>query len=493
MKESCRPMTARWTLTAELTLLTAAQIGSHASDYCDQTFAKDADGRLVLQGSTLAGALRSALNDRVVGYLENESSSAYQLFGYLKPPKGAAVAQERESTVIVFDATAQSPAQASLRDNVRITPDTGLAATGKKYDRELSMPGDTFSIRVDLLVPDGNEEERLLTLLVSALEALEQGDIRFGARKSRGLGSCTLSQFRARRYDLTQTKGWEDYALSPYLDPLSDVPEAKGFAASVQNAIDATRTEAASEESSRVFLPRYLPLEVDARRRLRLCCTLQVKGTLLIRTPGDVADVVHLTEQGKQILSGTSLAGALRAYAFRILNTLNIPESTVVVESLFGPSPETLENSVSKKEPESSRVYVSECEIMDNSVFRQSRVKIDRLTGGTIDGALFQEEPSAGGTVQFEIAVRKPSDADMGLMFLMVRDLAAGLLPIGGGAGIGRGVLEGEIEVMLPGYESQAIAFSGDSCIPECLSLLQPYLDALMNRQQNKKEAIHAG
>jgi CRISPR/Cas system CSM-associated protein Csm3 (group 7 of RAMP superfamily) len=490
-KEKRRPLVARWTLTAELTLLTAAQIGSHESDYSDQTFATDAEGRLVLQGSTIAGALRSALNDRMAGYREQEIAAAYKLFGCLKPPKDINV-QERESTVIVFDATAQSKAHASLRDHVRIAPGTGLAAEGKKYDHEVSLPGDIFAIRVDLLVPDRNEEECLLTALVTALEALEQGEIRFGARKSRGLGRCAVSKFRARRYDLMRAEGWEAYALSDYLDPLNDVPEANSFATSVRNALATASSEATAENSSDALLTLYAPLEEDARRQLCLCCACQVKGTLLIRTPGDVADVVHLTEQGKQLLSGTSLAGAVRSYALRVLNTLGIPQSTVDLETLFGPSPETLENPVSGKKPEASRVYVSEGEIVGNSVFRQTRVKIDRLTGGTIDGALFQEEPSACGEVQFEIAARRPSDAEVGLLLLVARDLAAGLLPIGGGAAVGRGLLEGRIEVTFPDAEKRTATFSGKACLPEDFALLQPYVEALLKGQdEQKKEATH--
>ena len=440
-----RPVTARWTLTATLEMTSASQIGSQASDSADSTFERDASGALVLRGSTLAGALRSALADRRLGYRIEEpkqNNEVAKLFGS---------ATTRESALIVFDAVSESLPRASIRDGVRLDPTTGLAADKHKYDRELNGPGLTFPLRLDLIVPSAQEEAPLLRLLVDALAGLtgdtsppcggsapaspSDGAIRLGARRSRGLGACRARDFRARRYDLTSPPGWLEYAASDPCDPFHgrNVPPEEA----AENAI-AAENGAPS------------PGVTDRRRRLGLDFELTIQGTLLIRAPGQSAasaDVAHLALDEQPLLSGQSLAGALRARAERIVRTLGLPNGDRLVSDLFGKSPE--EAKVDKL-PTASRVFVGEAAIDESRSFRQTRTRIDRFTAGTVKGALFDEEPCVGGHVRVGVEVRDPRPADVGLLLLVSRDLIEGLLPLGGEASIGRGVLRGRVTASLP-------------------------------------------
>jgi hypothetical protein len=193
----------------------------------------------------------------------------------------------------------------------------------------------------------------------------------------------------------------------------------------------------------------------DARRDFIFKFALEIPGTLLIRSPGAEAndpDAVHLTEDGKRILSGSSMAGALRAHAGRLLNTLAALERTpdVSLGALFGPSPQELREK--KMSPQASRVVVDEVIVEGGKSHVQARVKIDRFTGGAFDGALFDEAPSVGGRVTFQVRVIDPPEpeahrreAEIGLILLVARDLTAGLVPVGGGAAVGRGVLQGDV------------------------------------------------
>jgi hypothetical protein len=54
-----------------------------------------------------------------------------------------------------------------------------------------------------LLADDVYQEERL-AMLVAALQALEQGEIAIGARKTRGFGRCRVVGWRMARFDLRQ-------------------------------------------------------------------------------------------------------------------------------------------------------------------------------------------------------------------------------------------------------------------------------------------------
>ncbi len=76
----------------------------------------------------------------------------------------------------------------------------------------------------------------------------------------------------------------------------------------------------------------------------------------------------------------------------------------------------------------------------------QSRIQIDRLTGGVLPGALFDEKPAWGQGATWRLGCRlfEPKDYEIGLLLQLIKDLWSGDLPVGGGAGIGRGVLRGQ-------------------------------------------------
>lgn len=451
--EKSRSVAARWTITAYLTITSAAQIGSHESDYCDMTFSRNDEGYPALHGSTLAGALRSGLNDRLEGYRGKESEAAAELFGSLK---------SRESAVVVFDSAATSPATASIRDGVRIDSDTGLAADGLKFDREISHPGLVFPVRIDLLVPSLNQEARLVSLLAQALSGLSDRTIRLGARRSRGMGACKTDRFYAVRYDLTTRDGWLRYSRSGY-----NVP--RGTHATAADAI------------ASAFPGLNLDTGADARCRFIADCDLELAGTLLIRSPGEQAgsaDMVHLTENGKRILSGTSLAGALRSRARKILKTVQPDkDNDGLLEDLFGsPGPREANDISRTQDLKASRLLVSDGAIAGAASHRQTRVKIDRFTGGALDTALFDEEPAVHGSIGVRIEVRNPCDADIGLVLLLIRDLLGGSLPLGGETSIGRGIVRGKARVNLPGGKEYELI--GDDWA-DATDRLQPYVDSL--------------
>ncbi len=415
-----REITSRWTITAKLTIHSASQIGNHESDWCDQTFARNAEGKPILQGSTLAGALRGALNDHMEGYLKEEHPEARNLFGGWEDDK-----QDNgyESPVIIFDSAAESNAETSIRDGVVIDPTTGTAVDKGKYDRELAMPGIVFPVRLDVIITNKQNENTILSMLSLALDSLADGEILFGARKSRGMGLCSASDFRAVRFDMTSADGWRSFANSDYINPAAHLPAKQ----QIHQALSAAWLDYKVQEYK------------DCRDSLKIHFDLEVDGSLLIRSPGRKAtdaDAIHLTEQGKAILSGTSIAGAIRSHANRLLNTI---EKEHLIEELFGPMPANVERQGSR----ASRIRVTESIIKNSCSYRQSRVKIDRFTGSAIDTALFDEQPSIGGAAAFDVVLLNPKDEEIGLLLLVARDLACGFLPLGGGASVGRGILKG--------------------------------------------------
>jgi CRISPR/Cas system CSM-associated protein Csm3 (group 7 of RAMP superfamily) len=150
------------------------------------------------------------------------------------------------------------------------------------------------------------------------------------------------------------------------------------------------------------------------------------------------------------ILPGTSLAGALRARALRILNTLTGLQGkkqrvVQMIDGIFG-------NDMDQRPDKhyASRLIVEESELtaQPDDWLVQQRVSIDRFTGGAYDTALFSEAPLTHGEVEIRLTLQgKPTEwdycAEVGLLLLLLKDLWTSDLPLGGTSSIGRGRLRG--------------------------------------------------
>jgi CRISPR/Cas system CSM-associated protein Csm3 (group 7 of RAMP superfamily) len=326
----------------------------------------------------------------------------------------------------------------ALRDGVAIDPRTRTAEDKKKFDIELLEAGTRFTLRFELLLPEHLEEQqRLLLALAIALQGFERGEIGLGARKRRGLGRChILGQWTVVEYDLRGRRSdliaWLKRER-PHLKTGSDIATLLGV-------------------SGRANL--------DQRSCLTLRATFALEGSLLIRSSsGDLnaPDSVHLHSRrnGKDvpILSGTSLAGALRARALRIANTLRpdaYQANRELVDALFGVRhTEEEQRSPSKRRTlTASRLVVHE-KVIERPVMPelvQSRVKIDRFTGGAYPTALFSEQPvfaKDDTELTLYLELLSPKDYEIGLLLLLLKDLWTGDLPLGGEISVGRGRLRG--------------------------------------------------
>ena len=421
-----RQVVERVIVEGTLTLETPARFGGGDSDgLTDMPLALDPlKGRALLTGSSLAGALRSYLREREPSYGEGEKDHpgnfSAQLFGRQEDTSG------EQSPLITYDALGNRPS-IELRDGVAIDPKTRTAEDKKKYDFELIDAGATFPLCVELLVTE-NERDSLLRGLAIVLQGLERGEIPLGGRKRRGFGQCRVGEWHVRRYDLTQTEGLIGW--------LTD-----------DHAIEKSGQDIA-------VLLNVSDTDLDERQRFLIKATFALDTSLLIRSgfgKSDAPDFVHLHSkrngQDVPILSGTSLAGALRARALRIVNTLteNREAAWEFTDRIFGVRSRGKED---KRPLTASHLIVHETEIGNPLELVQSRVKIDRFTGGSFPTALFSEQPVFGRlngetTVTVKLELRQPADAEIGLMLLLVKDLWTGDLPLGGEVSVGRGRLRG--------------------------------------------------
>lgn len=426
-----RSVAARWVITADLVLESAAHIGGSAGDATDMVILRDArEGRPLLPGTSLAGALRSHLADVLGGYRSPEDSRVARLFGGARGDDLGS-----QSPLIVFDSLGELPGEhpVEIRDGVQIDAARGTAEEHKKFDFEVLPAGTRFPVRFELLVPEAGAEGELVGLLVASLKGLACGDIAFGARRSRGLGALRAENWRAIRYDMGSRQGWLEWLRS---DPMNPIPGSV----------------APDKDPAEAFRRAHPSLEVteytDGRRRLIFDLVLQIKGGLLVRSaPVDpeAPDAVHLSSAGRSVLPGTSLMGVLRARALRIARIVreSAGDAAHWVDGIFGPRHE----GVVREDSSSlwaSRLRISEAPLSNSTRLRTSRVRIDRFTQGVVPGALFEEEPEHEGEVHIRLELRNPEPGEAGLLVLVLKDLLDGDLPVGGSSSVGRGVLRGE-------------------------------------------------
>ncbi len=181
------------------------------------------------------------------------------------------------------------------------------------------------------------------------------------------------------------------------------------------------------------------------------------------------ANAVHIQSGGENIIPGSSLKGAIRARAERILNTLACDRKdkkkriNEIFEELFG----IVELAGQSRKVIRSRVRIEESRIPKVVAEMKSRIRIDRFTGGTIEGALFNTVPlfRKGEVIDFReegihltITIQDYQEHEVGLLLLVLKDLWTGDLPIGGEKGVGRGILKGiNATIMSTDKESNVI------------------------------------
>jgi len=433
-----RELRARWSVTGRLRLETATHLGGEGTDRVDMQVLRDPrGGGPLLPGTTLAGALRSALADRLAGYGGGETEAVAALFGGARGDDDGV-----QSPTITFDALGELPRElgVEIRDGVTISPDSGTAEDHKKYDYEVLPAGTSFPVRVDLLVPEGADERRLLELLATSLDALSHGEMAFGAKRSRGLGRVRAA-WAARRFDLGSREGWLEWVRSDHEDPV-------GGSVNRTAPLDALNAALPDELAP-------LSLLDDARQRVVLDLELTTACDILVRSPGTepgAADVSHLSSGGKPVLPGTSLAGVIRAQATRIARLVRNgqPDADRWIDRLFGPRFEG-RHPAAGHQPCASRLRVGEATVEGSRARRQIRIAVDRFTQGVIPTALFDEQTEVGGRVSIRLELRDPKDGELGLVLLVLKDLLDGRLPVGGTSGVGRGVLAGTAVVTFYG------------------------------------------
>jgi len=268
--------------------------------------ARNGAGDLYVPGTSLAGVLR-AWYARAFG--DNATDA---LWGFQKPD-----ATGQASFILVDDAPVQLPmgAQVEIRDGVGIDRVWGSAAESIKYDRAVLPSGTSLplGLTVDIAARHRARDEtksetpemfaarvqRTQAGIGHLLVVLEKGHIPFGAARTRGLGRVVCTLERVLHQQLDSRAG------------IFAVLDGCGTAVSVQELC-------AADPATR---PQRQP-------RLDIAIRWQPRGPLMVKAGYDgvgvdIVPLVSATANGMAlVLPGSSVKGALRSQAERIVRTV---------------------------------------------------------------------------------------------------------------------------------------------------------------------------
>lgn len=384
---------------------TPLHCGGGSDPSLDQPVNRDSYGLWKIQGSSVAGILRSYVRDA-------EPKQEDILFGHHNATKtnssnstvdqSASLVWCSDALLLDFDENYAFKKIASgndigfsvgpfVRDHVNIDLEKGTATDGGKYDEEIVPPGVKFAIELKL---DGWNEEISADksdAFLKLCSAIKQGLITFGGKTVSGYGKvkCTYAEVK----ELT-SKDDSLYTGKLILPLVSNGPILVG----------GTNTK-----DSEVDMVCLMTPILDEKKK----------------------DYIY-----KYTIPGSSLRGVIRHRVFDILKALDKDnDKNDELNRIFG--------SVSGKNGSTGHVKCSDIYLDIDKSQHVQHVAIDRFTGGAIDGALFDEAPiwESGLLLKTEIEFTDLNALQTAVLMHALLDICTGDAPIGGGTNRGNGVV----------------------------------------------------
>ncbi len=382
-------------ITGELVLKSPLLIGDGAGETADNFkdihVLKNQEGEPFIPGTSICGVLREEFKHFEV--LE-------KLFGD----------KDKFQSAIQIEDVELTGGKIIYRDGVKIDTFKGTGVEGAKYDYEAVERGASGDLRILINLRGCHAGENFKGAVAEILGKLESG-IRLGALTAKGFGLAAAENLDAEFYDFRKKSD----VIAWFTD--KNVTEKIKPAKIISADSDTFIVDADFTFNSSFIVRNY---EVDAADRENKISAVSMKS---------LADFV---------IPGTSLKGIFRHRADYIFQKLNL--STNFLNNLMGSAGD---------EKIKSRFIVAESYVENKNVveFAHARNKIDRFTGGTLQGALFKTKPVYQKNfvptlhVHFEIVDAKEFEA--GLALFLLRDLWLGNVAIGGEKCIGRGTVTG--------------------------------------------------
>jgi len=414
-------------LEGTLELLSPVLIGGGVNDTTDADVLLNGDGVPFIPATSFLGALRHCLDEWIDD--TNYTDLKEQIWGGVNDDGSTSC----PSSLACSDLTPTSEAKITIRDGIRIDPETGQVffdsktKAGAKFDYQVLERGTRFNLRLEMDIHQKKEEEKLepfLRFMATLRKLLRDGQLRLGARTGKGLGRVKLFEDQIYFYDFSKKSDVYSWLSGKEKERETKFPE---------------------------------PFKEKSPYNFELTGEFDLKTSFLSRSYSaqpQTPDVESIRSAEAFVITGSSLRGAIRARADKILETIGKKEKerTEMLESLFGYVSEKKDAS---KPARKGRIFIEETILPDRYPSEvQTRIQIDRFTGGTVSGAFLEEMPVFSSEnegdpikiemIKIEIKIKGCSEEEAGLMTLILKDLWTRDLTVGGGKAVGRGVFQGK-------------------------------------------------
>ena len=413
MSNSAKIM-GRYTLTGTVKLVSpliirAGVYNDILNDTVDDIVVTYHDGQPFIPGTSLAGVLRQTIQD-----IQPDVDNV--LFGSIDEHKGT------QSALQINDIPLENT-NISVRDGICIDDVLGVTKDGAKYDFEIIESGAYGTLRIDCVVRECHQNQfDMIEDSLKTLANLLKNGISIGARTVNGFGRIASEDISLEHYDFTKPESVQAWLLRKS-GAMITIPEAPMVA------------------------KRDLIIDMD--------CYLE--DTILIKS---IFEAGWEDKSLTLFIPGTSVKGVLRHQCARILHVLG--RGATMTNKLFGYS-----NDKTKKSHK-GRVLVNEV-YFDTAYTQeeQHRIRVDRFTGGVMNGALFADHPlrnTKGDKLTFplHIRIKDCSDSEAGLAMLLVKDLMTGQVTMGANRTIGCGRIRGNSVTIHYNDKSYVIDGSGE-------------------------------
>lgn len=389
-----RPITERKFYALEVSLVSPLNIFGKSGE-TDSDLLVNGNGEVFIPGTSIAGAWRDYLDQK-----EEDNT----IFGEARDEAG------HMSRIFISDLILHD-VEVETRDHVKLDAER-IAVAGAKFDMEIASKG--HGILYFSTIERTGDGFPYDDLIQQAIQAMQNGEIRFGAKKNRGFGRVKISNVYTASFNKNNVKDWLIFE--------EDEKDLNHYQKH-------TYEKWVSDQTDDKYLHINIPLKLTGGICIRKYSTV----------PGD-ADFEHIHSHGVPVIPGTSWAGAIRHDAEEILKSLtdqmgiDVEKADAFIDRWFG--------YVNGDNAQQSRIVIGESVLKDSVNLINMRNRIDRFDNSTEDGALFEERMNARGNTVLSIMIRKDEGykAAAGLIGLVLKDIEKGYVSIGGGAAIGRGI-----------------------------------------------------
>lgn len=441
-----RRIASRIKVTGILIAQSPIHVGGHGGNpQIDLALAVNGEGQYYIPGTSLAGAFSC--------WIEKDRQ-ANSVWGYQQPKDDDGHA----SFIIVEDAHIQG-VNTEIRDGVGIN--RKLATAEAKYDRAILPRGCKIPLNMTLDIPLESDEKATSykNTFSSLIQSLQNGEIRLGAAKTRGLGKVKLSNFNVRQVNLNERDG--------ILKALRDNYEIV----------------------TKDFLETYSIPAQNQKCKLTFQIHWQPQSPLMVKAEGngiavDILPLVSAIENSLTfVLPGSSIKGALRFQAERIIRTVcssTVKASSNFMEQIELPLVDELFGTRAKANNSTHKgigsLFIDDCyanipitpsawgdiqaatdeknlrDALNNAnlqnVQQAFHVAVDRWTGGAADGMLYSNldlMKISWKPISLTLDVTRLSKDNfsaISLLLLCLRDLVDGRIPLGYGTNRGMGSIK---------------------------------------------------